>query len=82
MQSPNHQSHPSSRQRNRGLTMSRQLKQIFDDLPPKRRKRIEARYQELRQEVEGFRELLHVADKALADIGSSRSVNPPGSKVE
>jgi len=46
--------------------MGRTLDQIIAELPPDRRDRIEARYQELRQEVEGLRELRQIAGMAQA----------------
>src|SRR5580693_4102089 len=63
--------------------MGRNLNQIIGELPPERQERIEARYQELRQEVEGLRELRMIAGKAQADIASALKIKQPSvSKIE
>lgn len=63
--------------------MGRNLNQIIAELPPERQERIEARYQELRQEVEGLRELRQIAGKAQADIATALKIKQPSvSKIE
>lgn len=63
--------------------MGRNLTQIIGELPPERQERIEARYQELRQEVEGLRELRQIAGKAQADIATALNIKQPSvSKIE
>src|SRR5712691_10353534 len=63
--------------------MGRSLDQIIAELPPERRERVEARYQELRQEVEGLRELRRIAGKAQADIATALNIKQPSvSKIE
>jgi hypothetical protein len=46
------------------------LHEIIAELPPERRARVEARYRELRQEVESLRELRRLTGKAHADIAA------------
>jgi DNA-binding XRE family transcriptional regulator len=63
--------------------MGRNLNQIIAELPPERQKRIDARYQELKQEVEGLRELRQIAGKAQADIATALNIKQPSvSKIE
>jgi len=63
--------------------MGRNLNQIIGELPPERQERIEARYQELRQEVEGLRELRQIAGKAQVDIATALKIKQPSvSKIE
>ncbi len=63
--------------------MGRRLDQVVADLPPERRERVEARYQELRQEVEGLRELRQIAGKAQSDIATALDIKQPSvSKIE
>ncbi len=63
--------------------MGRNLDQIIAELSPERRERVEARYQELRQEVEGLRELRRIAGKAQADIATALDIKQPSvSKIE
>ncbi|HXP97999.1 MAG TPA: XRE family transcriptional regulator [Telmatospirillum sp.] len=63
--------------------MGRNLNQIIAELPPERQERIEARHQELRQEVEGLRELRQIAGKAQADIATALKIKQPSvSKIE
>jgi transcriptional regulator with XRE-family HTH domain len=48
-----------------------------------RRKRVDARYRELRQEVESLRHLRQVAGKAQADIAAALKIKQPSvSKIE
>lgn len=63
--------------------MGRTLDQVIAELPPERRTRVEARYQELKQEVEGLRELRELAGKAQADVASALNIKQPSvSKIE
>ena len=63
--------------------MGRSLDQVIAELPPERRERVEARYQELKQEVAGLRELREIAGKAQLDIASALNVKQPSvSKIE
>ena len=63
--------------------MGRNLNQIIADLPPDSQARIEARYRELKDEVEGLRELRQVAGKAQADIAIALNIKQPSvSKIE
>ena len=63
--------------------MGRNLNQIIAELPPERQERIEARYQELKQEVEGLRELREIAGKAQLDIATALNIKQPSvSKIE
>lgn len=63
--------------------MGRTLEQAIDELPPERREWVEARYQELKQEVEGLRELREIAGKAQADIATALNIKQPSvSKIE
>jgi DNA-binding XRE family transcriptional regulator len=63
--------------------MSRSLDEIVAGLPAEERAAIEARYQELRQEVESLRELRRIAGKAQADIAAALKIKQPSvSKIE
>lgn len=63
--------------------MGRSLDQVLAELPPERRKGVERRYQELRHEVEGLRELRKIAGKAQADIATALNIKQPSvSKIE
>lgn len=63
--------------------MGRSIDQVIAKLPPERRERVEARYQELRQEVEGLRELRQIAGKAQADVATALNIKQPSvSKIE
>jgi transcriptional regulator with XRE-family HTH domain len=63
--------------------MGRNLNQIIADLPADRQARIDARYREMKAEVEGLRELRKVAGKAQADIASALNIKQPSvSKIE
>jgi hypothetical protein len=57
--------------------MGRNLNQLIADLAPDRRGRIEARYREMKHEIEGLRELRQVAGKAQADIASALNIKQP-----
>jgi transcriptional regulator with XRE-family HTH domain len=55
----------------------------MDALPPERRERVNARYRELKQEVESLRQLRKVAGKAQADIAAALKIKQPSvSKIE
>ena len=63
--------------------MGRSLDEIIAGLPLERQERIEARYRELKQEVEGLRELREIAGKAQADIAAALNIKQPSvSKIE
>jgi len=63
--------------------MGRTLNQIISELPPERQRRIEKRYQELKQEVESLRELRKIAGKAQADVANALKIKQPSvSKIE
>jgi transcriptional regulator with XRE-family HTH domain len=63
--------------------MGRNLDRVIAELPQDRRERVEARYQELLQEVEGLRELRQIAGKAQADIATALNIKQPSvSKIE
>lgn len=63
--------------------MGRSLEQVIEGLPESRRKRVEARFQELKDEVEGLGELRRVAGKAQAEIASALKIKQPSvSKIE
>jgi DNA-binding XRE family transcriptional regulator len=63
--------------------MGRSLEEIIAELPPERQERIEARYQELKQDVETLRELRKLAGKAQAEIAHSLKISQPSvSKIE
>jgi transcriptional regulator with XRE-family HTH domain len=63
--------------------MGRTLDQVFAELPPERRERVEARYRELRQQVKGLQELRRIAGKAQADIAAALNIKQPSvSKIE
>ncbi len=63
--------------------MGRTLGEMIDALPRQRRERIDARYRELRDEVESLRELRRAAGKAQADIAATLKIKQPSvSKIE
>ena len=63
--------------------MARSLNDIITALPVDEQEAIEARYQELRQEVESLRELRQIAGKAQADIATALHIKQPSvSKIE
>jgi hypothetical protein len=63
--------------------MARNVKEIIAELPPERQAAIEARFRELKQEVEGLRELRELAGKAQADVASALNIKQPSvSKIE
>ena len=63
--------------------MGRTLDQVIAELSPQRREQVEARYQEMKQEVEGLRELRELTGKAQADVASALKIKQPSvSKIE
>ena len=63
--------------------MGRSLRDVIAELPLDEQQAIEARYQELKQEVEGLRELRQITGKAQADIASALNIKQPSvSKIE
>ena len=63
--------------------MGRSLDEVLASLPEKRRQRVEARAQELMDEVESLGELRRVAGKAQVDIASALKIKQPSvSKIE
>ena len=63
--------------------MGRTLGEMIDALPKQRRERIEARYRELRDDVESLRELRKLAGRAQADIAATLKIKQPSvSKIE
>ena len=63
--------------------MGRSLEEIVAELPDERRERVEARYLQLRQEIEGLRELRRLAGKAQAEIATTMKIRQPSvSKIE
>lgn len=63
--------------------MGRTLDQVIAELPSERRERVEARYQELKHEVEGLRELREITGKAQLEIAAALNIKQPSvSKIE
>ncbi|RCS23840.1 XRE family transcriptional regulator [Phyllobacterium salinisoli] len=63
--------------------MGRNLNDFIATLPPEEQAAIDVRHQELKQEVEGLRELRQIAGKAQADIASALNIKQPSvSKIE
>jgi DNA-binding XRE family transcriptional regulator len=63
--------------------MGRTLDQVIAELPHERRERVEARYRELKQEVDGLRELREIAGKAQLDVAAALHIKQPSvSKIE
>ncbi len=63
--------------------MGRTVSEIIDALPKRRRERIDARYRELKDEVESLSELRKAAGKAQADIAATLKIKQPTvSKIE
>jgi len=57
--------------------MARSLNEIIAALPADEQAAVEERYQQLRQEVEGLRELRQIAGKAQEDIASALNIKQP-----
>ena len=63
--------------------MARSLNDMIAALPVDEQEAIEARYQELKQEVESLRELRQIAGKAQEDIATALNIKQPSvSKIE
>jgi predicted XRE-type DNA-binding protein len=63
--------------------MGRSLDDVIAALPPERQEKVETRFQELKQQVEGLGELRRVAGKAQAEIASALKIKQPSvSKIE
>jgi len=63
--------------------MGRNLDDVVAALPEARRARVEARAQELKEQVEGLSELRRVAGKAQVEIAAALNVKQPSvSKIE
>jgi hypothetical protein len=63
--------------------MGRTLSEIMNALPKRRRERIDARYRELKNEVESLSELRKLAGKAQAEIATTLRIKQPSvSKIE
>ncbi|WP_420967322.1 XRE family transcriptional regulator [Bradyrhizobium sp. B120] len=57
--------------------MGRSIDQAIASLPCDQQEQIEARYGELRQEVEGLRELRQIAGKAQEDVATALNIKQP-----
>lgn len=63
--------------------MGRRLEDVVAGLPENRRERVEARFEEMKAEVESLGELRRVAGKAQAEIASILKIKQPSvSKIE
>lgn len=63
--------------------MGRSLTEVIASLPQDQQDQVEARYQAMRQEVEGLRELRQIAGKAQEDIANALNIKQPSvSKIE
>lgn len=63
--------------------MGRTLDEVIASLPAEEQAAIEARYQELKQEVDGLRELRELTGKAQLDIATTLNIKQPSvSKIE
>ncbi|HWJ75210.1 MAG TPA: XRE family transcriptional regulator [Kaistia sp.] len=63
--------------------MGRSLNEVIAALPAEEQAAIDARYQDLKQEVEGLRELRQITGKAQADIATALNIKQPSvSKIE
>ncbi|WP_347271336.1 XRE family transcriptional regulator [Rhizorhabdus histidinilytica] len=63
--------------------MGRSLTHVIASLPQDQQAEIETRYQQMRQEVEGLRELRQIAGKAQEDIATALNIKQPSvSKIE
>lgn len=63
--------------------MGRKLTDIIASLPAEEQEAVEARYQELKQDVEGLRELRQIAGKAQAEIATALNIKQPSvSQIE
>jgi len=63
--------------------MGRSAEEIIASLPQERQDRIDARFQEMRQEVESLRQLRGLAGKAQADVAKKLRIKQPSvSRIE
>jgi len=63
--------------------MAKTLDEVLEALPKARRDKIDARYQELRKELESLAALRKAAGKAQVDIAASLKISQPSvSKIE
>jgi len=63
--------------------MARSLNEIIAALPADEQAAVEEHYQQLRQEVEGLRELRQIAGKAQEEIATALNIKQPSvSKIE
>ena len=63
--------------------MSRTLKEIIEKMPAEQQQRIEQRYRDLKDEVEGLSELRKAAGKAQIDVAAALHIKQPSvSKLE
>lgn len=63
--------------------MGRSLSEIIAALPADEQEAVEARYQDLKQEVEGLRELRQITGKAQSEIASALNIKQPSvSQIE
>ena len=63
--------------------MARSFERVIAALPREQQEQIEARYDELRQEVDGLRELRQIAGKAQEDVATALNIKQPSvSKIE
>ncbi len=63
--------------------MARTLNDVVASLPASRRERVEARFLELKDEVEGLQELRRVTGMAQADVATALKIKQPSvSKIE
>lgn len=63
--------------------MGRSLDEVIASLPRDQQEQIQARYSELKQEVDGLRELRQIAGKAQAEIATALKIKQPSvSKIE
>jgi hypothetical protein len=63
--------------------MGRTIDEVIAALPKESQARIDARYRELKQEVESLRQLRKVAGKAQAEIAATLKIKQPSvSKIE
>jgi DNA-binding XRE family transcriptional regulator len=63
--------------------MGRSLNEIIAALPPEEQAEIDARYQDMKLDVEGLRELRQIAGKAQAEIAYALNIKQPSvSQIE
>jgi len=63
--------------------MGRRLDEVLETLPRERRDRVDARFEALRDEVDGLGELRRAAGKAQAEIAATLNIKQPSvSKIE